>query len=239
MLGRFLELSVRAPRILDSWHFWQRLGFTPATVGEAWPQGYAVLTDGRISIGLHASADVPHPALTWVHPDLIRRVEALEATGVEFEQRVLGEDEFHEAAFADPDGQLVRFVEARTFSPPDRAGLSKLGWFEEYAMPVDDLARTQQFWESHGFVTAAEGERPWPHLALTSDTLDLGLYRTRELARPTLRFVTEDIQALREDLAGAGIEPESRLPRSLDPNFHVLVVTPDGTHLLAGPENDG
>jgi catechol 2,3-dioxygenase-like lactoylglutathione lyase family enzyme len=239
MLGRFLELTVRAPRILDSWHFWQRLGFTPATVGEAWPQGYAVLTDGRIAIGLHASADVPHPALTWVLPGLAGRVEALEATGVEFEHRVLGDDAFHEATFADPDRQLVRLVEARTFSPPDRAPPSKLGWFEEYAMPVADLARTQEFWERFGFVTAAEGERPWPHLALTSDTLDLGLYRTRELQAPTLRFIVDDVQALREDLAGAGIEAESRLPRSLDPENHLLVVTPDGTNLLAGPEGEG
>ena len=238
MLGRFLELSVCAPRILDSWHFWQRLGFTPATVGEAWPQGYAVLTDGRISVGLHASVDVPHPALTWVRPELARQIASFEAAGIDFERRVLGDDEFHEATFTDPDRQLVRLVEARTFSPPARAPASRLGWFEEYAMPVDDLARTQEFWERQGFVTAAEGERPWPHLALTSDTLDLGLYRTRELVAPTLRFVTDDVQELREELAGAGIEPESRLPRSLDPKLHLLVVTPDGTNLLVGLDGD-
>lgn len=237
MLGRFLELTLRAPRILESWQFWQKLGFTPATVGEAWSHGYAALTDGRIAVGLH-DADVPHPALTWVRPELARHLPALEAAGIEFDSRVLGDDDFHEATFRDPGGHLVRLVEARTYSPPQRTGGSLLGWFEEYAMPVADLDAGREFWERLGFVAAAAGAEPWPRLALTSDTLDLGLHRTRELAGPVLRFVTDDARELRERLAAAGIEPEARLPRALDPRTHLLVVTPEGTQLLAGPEAD-
>jgi hypothetical protein len=237
VLGRFLELTVRAPRILESWRFWQQLGFVPATVGEAWSHGYAVLTDGRIAIGLH-DADVPHPALTWTRPDLVDHLPALEAAGVEFDSRAVGEDDFHEATFRDPDGHLARLVEARTYSPPDRAAGSVLGWFEEYALPVADLDAGREFWERLGFVAAVAGDEPWPRLALTSDTLDLGLHRTRELPAPVLRFVTDDARELRERLAAAGIEPEARLPRALDPRSHVLVVTPEGTHLLAGPEAD-
>jgi catechol 2,3-dioxygenase-like lactoylglutathione lyase family enzyme len=196
-----------------------------------------VLTDGRIAVGLH-DADVPHPALTWVRPDLLRHVDAFAAAGIEFERQVLGDDEFHEVAFADPDGQAIRLVEARTFSPPAGVRPSPFGWFEEYAVPVADLDRAKDFWEGLGFVAAAEGEFPWPHLALTSDTLDVGLYRTRELEAPTLRFATDDVDGLRERLAATGVEPESRLPRGLDPHRHVLVVTPEGTRLLAGPGGD-
>lgn len=237
MLGRFLEVTVRAPRILDSWQFWQRLGFASATVGETWAHGYAVLTDGRIAVGLH-NAEVPSPSLTWVRPGLLQHLESLESAGVEFAARVLGDDEFHAAVFEDPDGQLVRLVEARTFSPPERVRPSLFGWFEEYAMPVADLGRSREFWERLGFVTAAEGGRPWPHLSLTSDTLDLGLFRTRDLAAPTLRFVVDDVHELRERLAAADVEPESRLPRGVDPATHVLVIAPEGTRLLAGPETD-
>ncbi len=235
MLGRFLEITLHAPRILESWRFWQRLGFVPGTVGETWPHGYAVLTDGRIAIGLHAG-DVPHPALTWVRPDLARSLPGLEAAGVEFTSRLLGDEDFHEATFEDPDGHLVRLLEARTYSPPPGATTSPLGWFEEYSLPVADLARSTGFWERLGFVATAERERPWPNVALTSDTLDLGLYRTRELVAPTLRFVNEDVRAAREHLAALDVEPEARLPRGLDPREYLLVVAPEGTNLLIGPE---
>lgn len=231
MLGRFLELTLRAPRILESWQFYQRLGFTPATVGETWTHGYAVVTDGRIAVGLH-DADVPHPALSFVRPDLVRHLETLEALGVEFDSRVLGDDQFNEATFAASDGQLVRLLEARTFSPPANVPMSALGWFEEYALPVADLDRARESWERFGFVAAAEADEPWPHLALTSDTLDVGLYRTRDFEAPLLVFDCDDLEALRERLATAGIEPERRLPKRLDPHGTVLLEAPEGTRLL-------
>lgn len=231
MLGKFLELTLRAPRILESWQFWQRLGFTPATVGETWAHGYAVVTDGRIALGLH-DADVPHPALTFVRPDLVRHLGALESAGVEFRTLAVGDDQFNEAAFEAPDGQLVRLLEARTFSPPPRARASALGWFEEYALPVADLERAREWWERLGFVAAEEAEEPWPRLALTSDTLDVGLHRTRELEAPVLVFSCDDLDAVRAHLAGAGVEPEARLPKRLDPRTWLLLEAPEGTRVL-------
>jgi catechol 2,3-dioxygenase-like lactoylglutathione lyase family enzyme len=235
VLGRFLEFTVRAPRILESWQFWQRLGFTPATVGETWSHGYAVVTDGRIHVGLH-DADVPHPALTWVRPELARHLPAFEAAGIEFTARRLADDDFHEAEFEDPDRHLLRLLEARTYSPPARPPASTFGWFEECMLPVRDPERSRAWWEGLGFVTVGEGDAPWPHYALTSDTLNVGLYRTAEFDVPVLRFVHDDVRALREQLAAVDVEPETRLPRALDPLTHLLVVAPDGTHLLAGPE---
>jgi hypothetical protein len=235
MLGRFLELSLRAPRILESWQFYQRLGFTSAPVGETWPHRYSVVTDGRLALGLHDDGGFSAPLLSYVLPDLAQRLRSLEALGIEFDHRQLGDDTFNEAVFTTPDGQQVRLLEARTFSPPDSPPPSRLGWFEEYALPVNDLGEARAYWERLGFVTAAEGNDPWPHLSLTSDTLDVGLYLTRELPRPTLVFSAEDGVALRERLAEIGVEPELRLPRSLDPASHVLVAAPEGTQLLIGP----
>ncbi len=128
MLGRFLEVSLRAPRILDSWRWWQALGFASAAVGETWRHGYAVATDGRVAIGLH-DGEVPQVALAYVRPELARRLAAFEAAGVEFDSRVLGDDRFNEATFTLPDGQVLRLLEARTWSPPAQATPSPLGWF--------------------------------------------------------------------------------------------------------------
>jgi len=234
MLGRFLEVSLPAPRTLESWQYYQALGFTSATVGEIWPHRYAVVTDGRIALGLH-DATLEGPTLSYVLPDLARHTAQLEAAGIEFESQVLVDDAFNEARFVAPAGVRARLVEARTFSPPERPKGSLLGWFEEYAVPVADLERSRAYWEALGFVTAAEDSEPWPHLSLTSDTLDLGLYLTREIEAPTLVFSSDDLGALRSHLERLGLEPERRLPRSLDPASHLLLVAPEGTNLLVAP----
>ncbi|HUO95416.1 MAG TPA: hypothetical protein VMT92_04215 [Steroidobacteraceae bacterium] len=235
MLGRFLELSLPAPRILESWQFYQRLGFTSLQVGEAWSHRYSVVTDGRIVIGLHDEGGVTAPLITYVLPDLARQLANLEAEGLEFDSLRVGDDTFNEALFTTPDRQQMRLVEARTFSPPEHAMASRLGWFEELAIPVADLGEARNYWERLGFVTAAESNDPWPHLSLTSDTLDVGLYLTRELSRPTLVFSVEDGALLRERLTEIGVQPELTLPRSLDPDTHLMVIAPEGTQLLVGP----
>ena len=77
MLGRFLEFSVATPDIAASFDFYSRLGFAQVPAGDAWPHPYAVLTDGRIHIGLHAT-EPDTPQLTFVRP-LLLPVGRLEA----------------------------------------------------------------------------------------------------------------------------------------------------------------
>lgn len=234
MLGRFLEVSVPASRILESWQFYQALGFRSATVGETWPHRYAVLTDGRLAIGLH-EAGVDAPTLSYVLPDLARHLATLERAGVEFEAATLDDSAFNLAQFVAMDEQRARLVEARTYSPPEGAAASVLGWFEEYALPVARLDEARRYWEGLGFVTAAEAAEPWPHLSLTSDTLNLGLHETRELGAATLVFSREELAPLRGRLRELGIEPARRLPRGLDADRHLLLVAPEGTRLLVTP----
>ena len=83
MLGRFLEYSLPTPDIQASLDFYTRLGFSQADVGEAWSHPYAVVTDGRIYLGLHQEAVAP--ALTFVKPELLKNLEILEARGLDFE----------------------------------------------------------------------------------------------------------------------------------------------------------
>jgi len=233
MLGRFLEVSVHAPDILASLAFYERLGFTQASVGEAWPHPYAVVTDGRLAIGLH-QYEFPSPSLTFVQPDLMHRLDALEALGIDLAFRKVGTDVFNEAGFTDPDGQMIALLEARTFSPPQRAGhdTTRLGWFEEFAMPVRDLAASSTFWDRLGFVAAEQVEEPYPRVGLTSDSLNIGLWRTSQLDRPALVFLEADMPERIARLRESGTGFSQGLPRMLDPADSALLVAPEGTHLL-------
>jgi len=233
MLGRFLEVSIHAPDVLESLAFYERLGFTQAPVGETWSHPYGVVTDGRLFIGLHRY-EFPSPALTFVQPDLVHNLERLEAAGIELAFRRVGTDVFNEAGFTDPEGQMVALLEARTFSPPQRTGhpVSRLGWFEEVALPVREIDPARAFWERLGFVAAEESEDPCPRAGLTSDSLNLGLWRTAQLERPALVFVEPDMAERIERLREAGVEFARGLPRLLDPARNALLVAPEGTLLL-------
>jgi catechol 2,3-dioxygenase-like lactoylglutathione lyase family enzyme len=106
VLGRFLELSLATPDIQASLDFYVKLGFSQAEVGDAWPHPYAVVTDGRVHLGLH-QAEIPAPSMTFVKPDLLKHLGALESLGVEFEFRRLGNDVFNEVGWLDPSGRPI------------------------------------------------------------------------------------------------------------------------------------
>lgn len=233
MLGRFLEVSVQAPNALESLEFYQRLGFSTAEVGETWTHPYAVVTDGRLCVGLH-QYEFASPSLTFVRPDLWRNLAALESLGVQFEFRKLGENVFNEAGFRDPNGQMVTVIEARTFSPParDPAEVSACGYFAEYGIPGGAADVAKGFWEQLGFVAVEEFEKPFRRIALTSDFLDLGLYDTRELRGPVLTFVDPEMPARIAQIMRNGLEPSPRLPPSFDPATAAMFVAPEGTALL-------
>jgi catechol 2,3-dioxygenase-like lactoylglutathione lyase family enzyme len=237
VLGRFLEISVHAPDILESLAFYERLGFTQAQVGEAWSHPYAVITDGRLFIGLH-QYEFPSPSLTYVQPDLMHHLDRLEQLGIELAFRRLGADVFNEAGFTDPDGQMIALLEARTYSPPDRAGnqTSRLGWFEELALPVRDLQASADFWERLGFVPLEESDDPYPRIGLTSDTLNVALVRTGALETPALVFAEADMADRIRRLREGGIEFSRNLPRMLDPERNALLKAPEGTLLLLTTE---
>src|SRR5215471_12111019 len=106
MLGRFLEVSVHAPDVQASVEFYESLGFVQATVGDALPHAYAVVTDGRLYIGLH-DWQLPSPILTWVLPDIAKHAGEFESLGIEFAFARLDEVALNEVGFTDPAGQLL------------------------------------------------------------------------------------------------------------------------------------
>lgn len=234
MLGRFLEYSIPTSDVRASLDFYLKLGFSQAQVGETWSHPYAVVTDGRLHLGLH-QLDTAVPALTFVKPDVLGQVDALERRGVVFDYRRLGNDVFNELGWLDPAGHLVRLIEARTFNPVKRPPASLCGYFLEIALPAPDRELAKQYWEQLGFVGLDDADAALPHVSCTSDSIDIGLYDPAQLRVPTLMF---EADALKESLArleSAGILPGGPLPAPLRQHPAAILAAPEGTAIrLAG-----
>lgn len=233
MLGRFLEVSLATPDIRASLDFYTKLGFTQADVGDAWLHPYAVVTDGRICLGLHQEA-IPAPSITFVKPGLLKHLDALEQLGVEFEFRHLGNDVFNEVGWLDPSGHRVKLIEARTFSPSKRLPLdsSRCGYFLEIALPTPSPVAAKDYWERFGFVGIDEWADRLPHVSCTSDTIDLGLYDPAHLLRAALRFEVDDLKETVTSLADIGIAPADAIPPTLRQMPAMVLNAPEGTPLL-------
>jgi catechol 2,3-dioxygenase-like lactoylglutathione lyase family enzyme len=231
LLGRFLEFSLPVSAIQVSFNFYAKLGLTEAATGETWPHPYGVLSDKRISLGLHQDENL-EPTLTFVKPELFQHLGALEHLGIEFEYTRLGNDVFNEVGFRDPSGQAVRLLEARTFSPVKRPDeFSQLGYFSEIALPCPDFESGKKFWEALGFVAMEENEDALPHLTCTSDTVDIGLYDPASIKRPTLRFEVDELARAKQSLATLGFEANAVLPPALR-GHALMMVAPEGTPIL-------
>jgi catechol 2,3-dioxygenase-like lactoylglutathione lyase family enzyme len=233
VLGRFLEYSIATPDIQASLDFYGKLGFSQAHVGETWAHPYAVVTDGRVCLGLHQQA-MPAPSMTFVKPDLLKHLGAFEKLGVQFEFRHLGNDVFNEVGWFDLSGNLIRLIEARTFSPSKRLGTdsSLCGYFLEIGLAESNSAAAKPYWEQLGFVGLDEPEAPLPHVSCTSDTIDIGLYDPAHLQSSTLLFDTGDVPGALAQLAARGIEPAARIPAALNQVRGALLVAPEGTPIL-------
>lgn len=230
---RFLEISVHTPVIQESLEFYESLGFEQANVGETWSYPYAVITDGRLLIGLHGAV-VRSPSLTFVMPDLATGIAGLRQRGVQFDQVRLGNDVFNQAAFTDPSGLAVSILEARTFSPPNVEATitTTCGYFAEFGMPVRDPAASRAFWEPLGFVALEEEPLPFARTSLTSNLLNLGLYRTRALRQPVLTFEDPDMRERLTHLRERGFKLSDEMPDSLDEATNAVLEAPEGTRLL-------
>jgi catechol 2,3-dioxygenase-like lactoylglutathione lyase family enzyme len=238
LLGRFHEISVPTPDIRASITFYEQLGFAQAQTGDAWRHPYAVMTDGRIALGLHQQADW-EPSLTFVRGEITQQAMRLEASGITLAFAHLADDQFNELGLRDPAGQLIRLVEARTYSPlaPALQAAMPCGHFAHLSIPVANRAAAQSFWESLGFVALAECADPYPHLPLTSDHVDVAFHDPQLSRESVLVFVDEAMSTRLERLRARGIEEVASALRAAHPSTAALLRAPEGTLLLLANEN--
>jgi catechol 2,3-dioxygenase-like lactoylglutathione lyase family enzyme len=238
LIGTFHEFSVTATDVREMVEFYERLGFTQATTTDTYAHPYGVLTDGRIYIGVHAR-ETPSPTLTFVRPGVATTLTAYERAGIELERVQAGDEVFNEVSFSDPFGQAIAVIEARTYSPVAR-GMSEpslCGDFAEVSLPVSDFAAAQAFWEPLGFVAAEESLNPYPHLALTSDHIDIAFHSPRVSDTAMLVFRESGMRARIAALRERGVKAVSaaRLQAGAD---SAVIEAPDGTRLLLLEESE-
>ncbi|NIW23277.1 MAG: hypothetical protein GWN29_01215, partial [Gammaproteobacteria bacterium] len=161
MLETFLEIGIATDDIAGAFDELDSLGFSSVNTGDIREHGYAVVSDGVICIALHEAA-VTGPWLSFVRPELESYVRALRRQSIELEIARLGEHEFHEVGFRDPNEQLITLVEARTFSPVigEDIAVSVCGKLLEYSLATGSLEDSALFWQGLGFETIAEGTEP-------------------------------------------------------------------------------
>lgn len=234
LIGRFLEVSLHAPDILESIAFWEALGFRQVSTNDVWNHPYAVLSDGRILLGLHAYRFDHSPALTFVRQDLAKYLPPLRAMGIEFEFAKTESDQFHEAGFLSPDGQMVTLLESRTYSPPmfDEEDFSVLGRLDALHLPVRRVDEALPFWARLGLsVLEFDEDRPESAL-LFSGPLSLRLREDRALRVPTLTYAALELDAVAETLSNRVGDPQ----RSRDGALELVSLEGLPIHIKVGAD---
>jgi catechol 2,3-dioxygenase-like lactoylglutathione lyase family enzyme len=231
-LGRFLEIGIATEDLVTALEFYESLGFVQATVGEAWPHPYAVVTDGRLSLGLHGT-ELAGLVPTWTAPNLRHRIEELTRLGLDVERLALDELSLNEAWLRDPGGHPLRLLEARTYSAPplDPGHESALGYFEELALTAADTAASARFWETLGFVAFEPSLEPVVKVAASSSDLNLGLYQA-PFPAPVLVFSAADASDRVATLRSKGFSFARHAPRGIDPEPVALLRAPDGVQIV-------
>jgi len=233
-LGRFLEISVYTPDILESLSFYKRLGFTEQQIGEIWSHKYAVVSDGEVCIGLHDRV-LDGPALSFVHHDIARCARSMSDHGFDFSLLQLDEDAFNELGFADSDGHSVSMLEARTFMPPDEdTPASHCGRCFEVTLPVRDALHAGHFWAPLAPKLLRLREEPTTHMRFAAGGMPLGLSESIALKNPSLCFKCPDKARLLDIVDMSGLKHQSF------PGFEgafIEIQAPEGTSLYGFSED--
>ena len=212
MLETFLEIGIETNDIAGAFEELRSVGFSFVDAGDIREHGYAVVSDGAICIALHETG----PGESWlsfVRPELATYVRALRRKGIELELSRLGEQEFHEVGFRDPNEQLVMLVEARTFSPAvaEDVASSVCGTVLEYSLGTASIEDTARFWQSLGFETVAEGTEPHPWRRIRGAGICIGLHESLRF-RPGLTFTADQIGARIDYLRAKGHHVDEGAP---------------------------
>jgi catechol 2,3-dioxygenase-like lactoylglutathione lyase family enzyme len=230
MLGQFLEFSVAAQPLADSFEFFETLGFSSIPVSDTLPEPYLVCFDGAIAVGLHDRAQ-SGPHLTFVRPGLRDYVRPIRRLGVTVTHEHLRDNEFNSLGLRDPGGIEIVLIEARTFPPGDwdAHNVAICGELFEITLPAADLAESTRFWHAFGLRTVASGEAPHRWNRLTGHGVSVGLHETH--CMPGLSFRCDDLQARLEYLRAKRLTARNGTPIADRGQSSATLTGPEGTQL--------
>lgn len=222
--GRFLEFSIPTADIRASLDFYLRLGFSELSVGDIHDYYYAVVTDGRIAIGLHA-AGIDESALSFVNTDvgaIAHSISTQQDAEIVFSR--LGAEDFHEIGIYAPDAHLLVILEARTFSQADfsRQPEPLIGRCTEISLGCRDLLSATAFWSKAGFI--ANDDAATDSIELLAPGLRLCLRANLRPGTKTLRYAPDDYGEMLERLGAAGIPQRGA-------GHNCQITAPEGTRL--------
>ena len=232
MLGQFLEYSVAARPLADSFEFFESLGFASIPVSDTLPDPYVVCFDGA-----HCHR-APRPRAAGPAADVrAPRAPPLRASASPARRRAHSRAPARQRvqlrrASTIPAAKRVELIEARTFPPGDWDGhnVAICGELFEVTLPAADLDASSRFWQAFGLTTAASGEAPHRWQRLVGHGVTLGLHETH--CAPGLSFRCEDLHARLEYLRAKGLSARDRHRRSrIARKRRRRSTSPEGTHL--------
>ncbi len=232
-LGRFLEISLAATDVAESLAFYESLGFVQASVGEAWPHPYAVVTDGRLSLGLHG-AEFDESAADLGRTFAARTTRYARRPRRDRRRRASRRCFDASGAVARSLGPAVAAARgAHVLATRAVAGTFERPWAisRNSRIATTDLTAASAFWERLGFVAFEPVREPFARAVAASRDLNVGLYAI-DLQAPVLVFsdaaMPERIASLRDQ----GYRFAQRLPRELTAIGAAMLEAPEGTQLL-------
>jgi len=211
-----------------SFEYYRALGFTSLPVSDSLTDPYLVLFDGTVAIGLH-EREQDGALLTFVRPGLKDYVRALRRIGIDLTYAHLADNEFNRVGFADPTGQSIALLEARTFPPGDwnQNNVAACGDFLEYSVPTQSVTASSEFWRSIGFEPVSSGTAPHAWERLTGHGLTIGLHETH--FRPGLSFKSPHLDARLAYLGAKGITARAGSPLADEAQTSAMLTAPEGT----------
>jgi catechol 2,3-dioxygenase-like lactoylglutathione lyase family enzyme len=231
-LENFHEIGIPTTDILESVEFYRRLGFTEIEVGAIRTGLYAVMTDGRIALGFYVDR-LEEAALSFVQPQIADCADKFEKLGLSISFRNFGLEQFHELGGYGPDGHLITIVEAKTFSESPHAEMPEpvLGRSAEITLKAPDISRSVAFWTGCGFSLDADEDdnELQSYVRVIAPGITLGLRASVSWPAPMLRFETDDIDAVMQEVARLDIAAQPAAENSY------VIVAPEGTRLIVAP----
>ncbi|MGA0054286.1 MAG: VOC family protein [Steroidobacteraceae bacterium] len=192
-LGRFHEISVSTENLADSLQFYELMGFVENRVEPIWPHPYAVVSLGRLVVGLHEYR-FPSPSMTCVHDDIGAALGAYQEAGAIIAFAKTEPGCFKEFGFRDPAGHMVTLLERSTHlgNAIDPSGISRtLGRFAGFSLPSAAPEISTGFWQALGarpLVGQPIDSRIWPVTMLDAAGLIIGIHDESWLEKPALVF---------------------------------------------------